>query len=89
MVKDRRKESRCRNIGYFFWLAAKVLLYVSSHRITHTTAFVTPVVCVYLYVCICVYVYVSVYVCICVYVCVYVYMCIYVCMYMCVCVCVC
>ena len=40
-----RKETRCRHIGYSYRLAARVLLYASSHRqdIT-TTAFVTPVV---------------------------------------------
>ena len=41
-----RKETRCRHIGYSFRLAARVILYAPSHRqeITHTTAFVTPVV---------------------------------------------
>ena len=34
-----------KEIGYFFWLMARVLLYASSpDRIAHTTAFVTPVV---------------------------------------------
>ena len=27
-----RKETRCRHIGYSFWLTARVLLYVPSHR---------------------------------------------------------
>ena len=27
-----RKETRCRHIGYSFWLAARVLLYAPSHR---------------------------------------------------------
>ena len=31
-------------MGYSFRLAARVLLYPSYHRTTHTTAFVTPVV---------------------------------------------
>ena len=40
-----RKETRCRHIGYSYRLTARVLLYAPSHcRITHTTAFVTPVV---------------------------------------------
>ena len=39
-----RKETCCHHIGYSFRLAARVLLYASSHRIAHTTAFVTPVV---------------------------------------------
>ena len=39
-----REETRCRHIGYSFRLAARVLLYAPSHRIAHTTAFVTPVV---------------------------------------------
>ena len=37
-----RKETCCRHIGYSYRLAARVLLY--ADRITHTTAFVTPVV---------------------------------------------
>ena len=41
-----RKETRCRLIGYSYRLTAKVLLHTPSNRqdITHTTAFVTPVV---------------------------------------------
>ena len=40
-----RKETRCRHIGYSYRLTARVLLYAPSQdRITHTTAFVTPVV---------------------------------------------
>ena len=39
-----RKETRCHHIGYSYRLTARVLLYAPSHRITHTTAFVTPVV---------------------------------------------
>ena len=41
-----RKETRCCHIGYSYRLTARVLLYAPSHadRITHTTAFVTPVV---------------------------------------------
>ena len=39
-----KKETRSRHIGYSFRLTARVLLYASSDRITHTTAFVTPVV---------------------------------------------
>ena len=41
-----REETRCRHMGYSFRLAARVLLYASSHRqdISHTMAFVTPVV---------------------------------------------
>ena len=35
------QETRCHHMGYSFRLAARVLLYPSSH--THTTAFVTPV----------------------------------------------
>ena len=27
-----RKETHCRHIGYYFWLAARVLLYAPSHR---------------------------------------------------------
>ena len=38
-----RKETRCRHIGYSYRLTARVLLYATD-RITHTTAFVTPVV---------------------------------------------
>ena len=37
-----RKETRCRHIGYSFRLTARVLLYAPSHRIAHTTDFVTP-----------------------------------------------
>ena len=29
---DKREETRCRRLGYVFWLAARVLLYVSSYR---------------------------------------------------------
>ena len=39
MVKDhsdRREETRCRHIGYSFRLAARVLLYASSHRQDNT-----------------------------------------------------
>ena len=39
MVKnhsDMREETRCRHIGYSFWLAARVLLYASSHRQDNT-----------------------------------------------------
>ena len=48
MVKDHsdseREETCCRHMGYSFRLAARVLLYASSHRQeTHTMAFVTPV----------------------------------------------
>ena len=46
MVKDTqitREETRCHHMGYFR-LAGRGILYVSSHRITHTTAFITPVV---------------------------------------------
>ena len=65
-----RKETRCRHIGYSYRLTARVLLYAPSHRqdITHTTAFVTPVmehwlereiaqwcVCVCVYIPVCVY----------------------------------
>ena len=39
-----RKETRCCHIGYSYQLTARVLLYAPSHRIAHTTAFVTPVV---------------------------------------------
>ena len=41
-----RKETRCRHIGYSYRLTARVLLYMHhpTDRITHTTAFVTPVV---------------------------------------------
>ena len=41
-----RKETRCRHIGYSFRLTARVLLYMHhpTYKITHTTAFVTPVV---------------------------------------------
>ena len=31
-----RKETRCRHIGYSFWLAARVLLYAPSHRQDNT-----------------------------------------------------
>ena len=39
MVKDhsdRREETRCHHIGYSFRLAARVLLYASSHRQDNT-----------------------------------------------------
>ena len=38
MVKDHSdsKRSRCRHIGYYFRLAARVLLYASSHRQNNT-----------------------------------------------------
>ena len=40
-----RKETRCRHMGYSFRLTARVILYAHpTDRITHTTAFVTPVV---------------------------------------------
>ena len=42
-----RKKTRCRHIGYSFRLAARVLFFYMHHptdMITHTTAFVTPVV---------------------------------------------
>ena len=39
-----REETRCHHMGYPFRLTARVLLYAQSHRIAHTTAFVTPVV---------------------------------------------
>ena len=38
-----RKETRCRHIGYSYRLTARVLFHAPD-RITHTTAFVTPVV---------------------------------------------
>ena len=38
-----RKETCCRHIGYSYRLTARVLFY-PTYRITHTTAFVTPVV---------------------------------------------
>ena len=49
MVKDdsdSEKETRRRHMGYSFRVATRVLLYMHlpSDRITHTTAFVTPVV---------------------------------------------
>ena len=45
MVKDH-SETRCRQMGYCFRLAARVLIYMHhpTDRITPTTAFVTPVV---------------------------------------------
>ena len=43
MVKDHTDSDRCRHIGYSFRLAARALLYATD-KITHTTAFVTPVV---------------------------------------------
>ena len=43
MVKDH--SDSCRHMGYSFRLTARVLLYAHpTDRITHTTAFVTPVV---------------------------------------------
>ena len=41
-----RKETRCRHIGYSYWLTARVLLYAPSHRQdnTYQVVFVTPVV---------------------------------------------
>ena len=41
-----RKETRCRHIGYSYRLTARVILYMHhpTDRITHTTAFVTPIV---------------------------------------------
>ena len=51
MVKDHSVSERGNMLpphGLFFPISSKVLLYASSHiltdRITHTTAFVTPVV---------------------------------------------
>ena len=32
MILIVREETRCRHIGYSFWLAARVLLYAPSHR---------------------------------------------------------
>ena len=43
MVKDHSDSER-GNPGYSFRLAARVILYAPSHRIAHTTGFVTPVV---------------------------------------------
>ena len=46
MIKDHsltREETRCRDIGYSFRLAARVLLYAPSH-IQDCTACITPVV---------------------------------------------
>ena len=44
-IEIAREETRCRHTGYSFRLAARVLLYaLPIDRITHTTAFVTPVV---------------------------------------------
>ena len=40
-----RKETRCRYMGYSYWLAARFfLMHHPTDRIAHTTAFVTPVV---------------------------------------------
>ena len=39
-----REGTSCRHVGYSFRLTARVLLYAPSHRIAHSTAFVTPVV---------------------------------------------
>ena len=40
-----RKDTRCCHIGYYYRLAARVLyMHHPTDRITHTTAFVTPVV---------------------------------------------
>ena len=47
MIKDHsdRKRIHCHHyMGYSFRLAERDLLYAPSHRITHTAAFVTPVV---------------------------------------------
>ena len=33
---DRKKETRCRHMGYSFRLAARVILYASSHRQDNT-----------------------------------------------------
>ena len=42
---SEREETRCRYMGYSFQLAARVLyMHHLTDRITHTTAFVTPVV---------------------------------------------
>ena len=42
--KKKEKKHRSHYMGFFFRLAVRVLLYASSHRIAHTTAFVKPVV---------------------------------------------
>ena len=40
-----REETRCRHMGYSFRLAARFFyMHHPADRITHTTAFVTPVV---------------------------------------------
>ena len=39
-----RKETRCHHISYSYRLTARVLMHHPTDRITHTTAFVTPVV---------------------------------------------
>ena len=40
-----RKETRCHHIGYSYRLTARVLfMHHPTDRITHTTAFITPVV---------------------------------------------
>ena len=48
MVKDHsaREDTRYRQMGYSFRLAARILLYASSHRqkIAHTTAFVNTTI---------------------------------------------
>ena len=43
-IQIAREETRCHHMGYSFRFAARVLLYAPSHRIAHTTAFVTAVV---------------------------------------------
>ena len=91
-----REETCCHHIGYSFRLAARVLLYASSHRQDrHSISSMGPpkenqtydplhhVWMLYdIHVCICVYICVYIYVCVCVCVCIYIYV------YMCVCVCV-
>ena len=44
-TKIVREKTRCRHIGYSFRLAGRVFyMHHATDRITHTTAFVTPVV---------------------------------------------
>ena len=44
-IQIAREETRCRHIGYSFRLAARFFyMHHPTDRITHTTAFVTPVV---------------------------------------------
>ena len=68
-----RKETRCRHIGCFYRLTARICyMHHPTDRITHTTAFITPVVEHWLE---------------CMYACMHVcfYVCIDVCMYLCMC----